>query len=243
VALAEGQLAIAQRNYEAALNPSGSAPTTAEARLAAAEAALSLGVIEAPFAGTITDAFPMAGDLVTAGVTAFQLDDLSQLLVDVQVSEVDINRVQIGQPAVVIFDAAADREYEGRVQSVALAGTIEAGVVNFRVTVELLNADEYVRPSMTAAVNIVVTELADVLLVPNRAVRALDGQRVVYVMRDGQMVPVEVVLGASSETMSEVIGGELVEGDVIVLNPPAVTFDPANPPSGGGRGFLMGGGG
>ena len=125
--------------------------------------------------------------------------------------------------------------------AVALAGNVQSGVVNFRVTVELQDADEFVRPALTAAVNLVVTELEDVLLVPNRAVRVVDGQRVVYVLRDAALLPVEVVLGASSETYSELIDGELQAGDSIVLNPPANAFDFSEPPSGGG--FLIRGGG
>ena len=50
------------------------------------------------------------------------------------------------------------------------------GVVDFTVTVELIDPDEQVKPGMTAAVNIIVSQLSDVLLVPNRAVRFKDGQ-------------------------------------------------------------------
>ena len=241
LALAQGQLAVAERNYGFALQAVDLDFTSAaEARLAAAQATVDLAVIKAPFAGVITDAFPQPGDRVMAGELAMQVDDLSRMLVDVEVSEVDINRVQEGQQAFVSFDAALGREYQGVVTAVAQSGGIQSGVVSFRVTVELENADEFVLPAMTAAVNIVVTELEDVLLVPNRAVRAVDGQRVVYVLRAEALVPVEVILGASSETVSEVIGGELQEGDTIVLNPPANVFDFSEPPNGGG--FLIRGG-
>lgn len=227
VALAQGQLDLAQQAYD---NAVAGLPNSAEARVAAAEAALKLSLIEAPFSGVVTDAFPLPGDQAAAGDLAFRLDDLSKLLVDVEVSEVDINRVEVGQSAVITFDAAPEREYRGEVTGVALAGTIDSGVVNFRVTVELTDPDEFVHPAMTAAVNIVVTELQDVLLVPNRAVRVIDGQRVVYVLRSGQLIPIKVVIGASSELYSELLGGELQESDTIVLNPPSYTFEPGQPP-------------
>ncbi len=238
LSLAQGQLEIAQRDYDDAV---AGLPNSSDARVAAAESALNLSHVEAPFDGIITDAFPMPGDQVTAGIVAFQLDDLSKLLVDVQVSEVDINRVQVGQDAVITFDAAPDKEYHGKVTGVALAGTIDSGVVNFRVTVELTDPDEAVHPSMTAAVNIVVTQLEDVLLIPNRAVRVLDGKRVVYVLRDGTLVPVEVQIGASSDIVSELIGGDLLESDTIVLNPPSYTFEPGQPPPSGIRSLFGGG--
>ena len=82
---------------------------------------------------------------------------------------------------------------------------------------------------MTAAVNTVVENLEDVLLVPNRAVRFVEGQRVVYILVDNQPSPVSVILGVSSDTMSEVLEGELQVGDQIVLNPPQ-EFDRNGPP-------------
>ena len=112
------------------------------------------------------------------------------------------------------------------------AGTVEQGVVNFTVTVELIDADASVKPGMTAAVNIVVEEIQDVLLIQNRAVRLMDGKRIVYVLENGLPVQKDVTLGSSSDTMSAVAGGDLKEGDVIILNPPAAEFGP-----GGGGGF------
>ena len=101
--------------------------------------------------------------------------------------------------------------------------------MNFTVSVELMDADAAIRPGLTAAVNIVVSQIDDVLLIPNRAVRVLDGQRIVYILQDGELKPVEITLGSSSDFYSEVVEGELKEGDLIVLNPPLV-FDHNGPP-------------
>ena len=84
---------------------------------------------------------------------------------------------------------------------------------------------------MTAGVNIVVQELQDVLLVPNRAVRLVEGERVVYILENGQPVKKEIRLGSSSDTMSIVASGDVIEGNQIILNPP-VEFGPGGP--GGG---------
>jgi HlyD family secretion protein len=194
----------------------------AQARVDAAQATLDMARLTAPFAGTVTEAFPLPGDQVSVGTMAFRLDNLSSLLVDVELSEVDINRVAIGQPVTLTFDAILGKEYEGQVTKVAQAGTIVGGVVNFTVTVELIDADEFVKPGMTAAVNIIVREINDAVLVPNRAVRLVDGERVVFVSgENGMPEKTEISLGASSDTMSEVIGGDLQEGDEIILNPTA----------------------
>jgi len=238
LALAQAQLDQARKDYdEVSGGPTSEALAAAQGRVAAAQATLNLARLAAPFAGVVTDAYPHEGDLVSQGVVAFQIDNLDHLLVDVDVSEVDINKLGVSQPAIITFDAAPEKEYHGEVVSVALAGVVKQGAVNFRVTVELKDADEFVRPGMTAGVNIVVTELQDVLLVPNRAVRVEEGQRVVYILREGKMEPVVITLGASSETVSEVLAGDLHEGDMIVLNPPSFTFEPGQPPPGGGQFF------
>jgi HlyD family secretion protein len=137
---------------------------------------------------------------------------------------------------VLSFDAILAREYTGRVTEVSLVGDVVQGIVNFTVTVELLDADELVKPGMTAAVNIVVSELENVLLVPNRAVRVLEGERVVFIQRNGTFESVTVELGATSELYSEVTGGELEAGMNIVLNPPFDLFANFGPPQGGGFG-------
>ncbi len=228
--LAQAQLEDAQKKYnDLKAGPDAVDVTNAKTKIEAAQATLNLAHVTAPFGGMITDVQVKPGDQVNPGSTAFRIDDLSHLLVDVQVSEVDINSVQIGQEANLTFDAIANKNYAGKVTKVALVGNNNQGVVDFTVTVELTNADEQVKPGMTAGVNIVVQKLKNVLLVPNRAVRVVSGNRVVYVLKGGIPQPVNITLGASSDTNSQVAGGDLKEGDPIVLNPP-LTFDQNGPP-------------
>ncbi len=227
LALAEAQLNDARRAYDRVKN--GKDPVqvaAAEARVAAVQATLSQAFIIAPFDGTVTQAGAVVGDQVTAGTVAFRVDDLSHLLVDLQVSEVDINNVALGQTTTLTFDAILGKEYHGEVMEVGQAGDTVQGVVNFVVTVGLTDADQEVKPGMTAAVNIVVEEQQDVLLIPNRAVRLVDSERVVYILLDGQPVKVKVRLGSSSDTQSVLVDGDLKEGDQIILNPPSVNGGP-----------------
>ncbi len=236
-ALLDAELELARANLEEARRawerikdgPDPDDIAAAEARIAAAQATLKLARIEAPFAGTITDVLVLPGDVVNAGTQAFRMADLSQLLVDVEVTEVDINRIAVGQPVELIFDAAPGRSYPGKVVQVGLTGIPQQGVVNFEVTVKLLEWDEAVRPGLTAAVNIIVEQIEDVLLVPNRAVRMREGERVVYVLRDGEPQAVTIELGATSDRYSQVVGGDLREGDQVILNPPS-EFEQNGPP-------------
>lgn len=233
----EYRLDVARANLEKAeqdyarweKGPDPADVANANARIAAAQATMNLVGITAPFTGSITRVLAKVGDQASLGKMAFQIDDLTRLLVDVSVSEVDINRVRVGQEVSLSFDAILDKLYKGQVVEVSRVGSSTQGIVDFIVTVELSDPDEQVKPGMTAAVNIVVNQLKDVLQVPNRAVRLVDGNRVVYILKDDQLVPVEIELGASSDLMSEVLSGDLQLGDLIVLNPPVV-FESNGPP-------------
>ena len=92
---------------------------------------------------------------------------------DIQVTEVDINRIKIGQDATLTFDAIPNKNYKAKVTEVGEVGTAVSGVVNFNVTVEIIESDEDVKPGMTAAVNIIVNQLDNILVVQNRSVRLL----------------------------------------------------------------------
>jgi HlyD family secretion protein len=221
VAIAQANLEAAQRAWERVANgPHPDDIAAAQARVDAAQATIDMAVIEAPFSGTITSSHVQHGDLVTPGTPAFNLTRLSPLFIDVQVSEIDVNRLQSGQDVTLTFDAVPNQTYQGRIDHVSMVGTVMQGVVNYSVTVKLIDIDDSVKPGMTAAVSIIVEQIDDVLLVPNRAVRVRDGQRVVHLLKDGEIEIVAITLGVSSETHSELIDGEIESGDLVVLNPP-----------------------
>ncbi|MBT3241042.1 MAG: efflux RND transporter periplasmic adaptor subunit [Chloroflexi bacterium] len=244
VALYEAQLEDAKLDYDVLLaGPTEGDRVGAQARVDAAQSTLDMAFIEAPFTGTITSSEIKSGDLVSAGTPAFRIDDLSHLLVDVEISEVDINRIQEDQDVVLTFDAILATEYKGNVLEVSKVGNSNQGLVTFKVTIELIDKDDQVKPGMTSGVNIVVSQLENVLLVLNRAVRVEDGSRVVYILDEdeqGGIKTVKVELGVSSDMYSQVLDGELSEGDTVVLNPPTNFFDGASnggPFGGPGGGF------
>jgi HlyD family secretion protein len=230
--LAKAQLDDAKReNQRWANGPDPDEVAALEARIAASEATLALARLEAPISGTVTQVNIKAGDQVSPGTAAIRIDDLSSLLVDVRVSEVDINKITVDQPVNLTFDAILGADYRGVVSDVSPVGQNIQGIVEFVVTVELGDSNGEVKPGMTAGVNVVVNQLDNVVLVPNRAVRVLDGQRVVYVLRNGSLESVTVRLGASSDTMSQVLESDLQSGDTIVLNPPQVFSTTGGPPA------------
>jgi len=227
LALAQAQQADAQREVDRLKNgPDAKDIAAAKAKIAAAQSTINQSKIVAPFNGVITQAESLPGDMVSPGTLAFRVDDTSALLVDLQISEVDINNITVGQPVTVTFDAVQGKTYSGKVSKISQAGDATGSGVNFTVTVELTEIDEMVKPGMTAAVNITIRELSDALLVQNRSVRQVNGKRVVYVLKDNAPVAVEIRLGVASDSSSEVIGGDLKEGDLVILNPPSANGGP-----------------
>lgn len=246
----DANLAVAVANLEAAERYYGKVKDgpdpddirLVEARIAAAQASLDTAFVTAPFDGVITGVEVIEGDLVFPNTVAFRIDDLEHLRVDVGVSEVDINQIQVGQPVILVFDAIQGEEYQGEVIEVSPVGILQQGLVSFQVSIRVKDADGAVRPGLTAAVQIIFRQVEDTLVIPNRAVRWVKGQQVVYLSTAGEtpttadLEIIPVTVGASSDEFTELIEGEIREGDYIVLNPPSVSifdeFEPGHgPPS------------
>ena len=239
--LAKAQDDDARRAWERLANgPSKDDIEVAQAKVDAAESAVKMAMIIAPFNGTVTQVDAKAGDEVNAGIVSFRVDDLTHLLVKVEIPEVDVNRVKVGQRVELTFDAVLGSKYTGTVTEVEPVGTDSQGVVNFTVTIELNDGDGEVRPGMTAAVNIVVSEIKNILIVPNRAVSKRSGTYTVFIMKNNKPTSIPVEIGASSDVETEITKGDLKEGDMVVVNPPSQLFTPGNSsvPGGGMPGFL-----
>jgi HlyD family secretion protein len=249
--LAKANLANAQ-NYLTALT-GGQVPVDAggadllklrQAQLSvqSAKDALDALRITAPFDGTITQAEAVPQAMVSSGTQAFRIDDLSRLVIDVNVVEVDINHVKVGQSAAVTFDAVPNKVYTGKVIKTDLSGTTSQSSVNFVVTVQLTDADPLVRSGMSANVTITTNKVDNALLVPSTSIFTdADNQPYVYLVQNGNLVKVPVTLGAVSDSATQISDGTLKEGDTIVL-----TFATSSSSNGFGLrvgGGLVGGGG
>ncbi len=227
-------MADAQRAYDRLKDgPNAEDIAAAQAQVDALQATIDTAFLISPIAGEVTDMDIKVGDQASPGATAIRIDDMGRMLVDVNLSEVDISRVEPGQEASITLDAVTGKEYSGKVTQVAKVADVVQGVANFKVTIQLTEPDANVLPGMTAAVNIIVDQLDNVLLIPNRAVRMVDGKRVIYVLRNGKSEMVNVTLGLSSDTYSELVSNSLQEGDQIILNPPSTFNFAGGPPRGG----------
>jgi HlyD family secretion protein len=227
LALAKAQLEVAQANWDAVKDgPDQTQIASAQANINSIQTTLDQQYIRAPFAGTITDLAVQPGDLVNMGTYAFQIDDMGSLYVDLQVSEVDINNVNLAQVVDLAFDAVPGKQYTGSVTDISSIGTITSGLANFKVTVKLQDADSQVKPGMTATATVVMDSAQDVLLVPNRAIATLGNDKVVYVLTNGQLNPVVVTVGLVSDTQTQITSGNLQAGDIVVTNPSNISATP-----------------
>lgn len=225
VALQQALLEDAQRAYDRIKDgPDKREIAAAEAKVLAAQTVLDQAKVFATFDGVITGVDAKVGDQVNAGTQAFRVDDLSSLLIDLEVSEIDINSVSLGQAVTVDFDAITSKTYTGEVIDIAIASSPSAdGTAGYKVVVQLEDADEQIKQGMTANIFIQVREAKNTLLIPNQAIRILNGERVVYLLKDeNELVPATIRLGLRSDPYSQVIDGDIQAGDMVVLNPPSL---------------------
>lgn len=171
----------------------------------------------APHGGTITLMGIKQGELA-GGQPAFVLTDLSRYHVEVNVDEIDIGRVAVGQEVTITLDALPDERLAGEIEQIASTAQMETGIASYKVRVRLAPTDAPLRAGMTANVDIITERREDILLVPNRFVRIdrLTGQTFVDKLVGNQIRPVEIQAGLRDETYSEVLAG-LEKGDTIVL--------------------------
>ena len=225
-ALAQAQREHAEKVYQRWKEGRAPEVQVLQAQIQALDALLATSELRAPFAGTVTQVWTPAGTWVQPGMQALRIDDLSRLYVEADIGEFDVALVKEGQDATFTFDGIPYETFHGIVAEVAPVGTLDpqSGLIQFRVRILMKDADERIKPGMSTAVVIYGEPLEDALLVPSRAIRVVEGQPTVYVLRDGMPTPVAVKLGLSSGAYTQILEGDLEAGDLVVLNPPTASF-------------------
>jgi multidrug efflux pump subunit AcrA (membrane-fusion protein) len=159
------------------------------------------------------------GDRVTGSQGLVTIPEVNRMLVEASASEADVHRITPGQTAAIRLEAFPDLRLTGKVTRVGtLARSDERPIDDkrFDVTIEVDFTDAELRPEMTARVDILTSERADVLLIPVNAVFDRQGSPVCHVTTRRGVETRPVQLGASSETHVEVVAG-LQEGERVAL--------------------------
>ncbi len=188
---------------------------TAKAALDSAQNDYNNNIIFAPLSGTIGSVDAKIGENVAAGRAIITLLNKSLLHVESNISESSIAKVEVGQDVDMTLDALSpDRHFSGKIISIDPASTVVSGVINYRV-LSSIPADPNIRPGMSVNMMIVISDKPNVLAVPNRLIRNINGQKVVDVLKNGQAVETEITIGATGDSFTEVTSG-LQIGDQIV---------------------------
>ncbi|MBI3958213.1 MAG: efflux RND transporter periplasmic adaptor subunit [Chloroflexi bacterium] len=181
-----------------------------------AAAALAATRPLAPVDGTILAVNLTVGQRVGSGSSAVTLARRDNLELQVNVAEVDVSKLSLGQPAQITLDALPGENFAGEVISIAPAAESASGVVNYPVTIRLINPDSRVLSGMTS-VAVLVNEAAGAgWLVPATAVRGAGDGTQVLVLRDGAPTPVAVTVGARQGEWVVVDSPELQADDRVV---------------------------
>ncbi len=174
----QAELATARATLERALadaNVARAALADATAALSADETNLRKGSIRSPIDGLVLTRSVDPGNAVAASLQAVTLftvaEDLTRMLLKVNVDEADVGQVREGQSATFTVSAWPDRRYPAKIVRVGFGATTKDNVVTYIAELEVVNADLTLRPGMTATATITATERRDVLLVPNAALR------------------------------------------------------------------------
>ena len=190
--------------------------------------------ITAPISGTIIEKDAKVGDAVKAGDTLCIVYDLSYLEMSINVDELQISSISVGQQVQITADAVPDKTYVGTVTRVSMKGASNGGTTTYPVTIRIDDTDG-LRPGMNANAEIVVAEANNALVVPNAAV--VRGSYVL-VTKDSPsaanadtameapegFVYVPVKTGVSDDDYTQIVSG-IQEGDTIGYDPSSVSSD------------------
>ena len=207
-------------------------------------AKLNLGYtdIVSPVDGTVVSRNVTQGQTVAASFqtpTLFLIaTDLKKMEVDTNASESDIGEVKEAQRATFTVDAYPKRVFEGTVTQVRQSPQTVQNVVTYDAVIGVDNPDLALMPGMTASTQIVVDLRANVLRVPDQALRYVPGgagaggpatrPARVFVLRGGAPVAVPVVVGLDDGNFSEIVAGDCHVGDAVI------TAERSDPASGNG---------
>ena len=194
-------------------------------------ARLNLGFTDiiSPVDGVVVSRSVTAGQTVAASFqtpTLFLIaTDLKKMQVDTNSSEGDMEGIKVGEQATFTVDAYPKQVFKGVVTQIRQSPQTVQNVVTYDVVLGVDNSSLELMPGMTAATQIVADQRADVLRVPNQALRYLPAgvaptpsadpgrQPRVWLLRDGKPAEVHVTPGLSDDNFTEIVSGDLKAGD------------------------------
>ena len=160
---------------KASLNAAKASVAQAIANLEQAKANLDYCTIYSPIDGVVLTRSYDIGQTVQSSFSAPTLftiaEDLSRMQIDTAVAEGDVGRLSEGMKATFAVDAFPGKTFEGKVRQVRNNATTTSGVVTYDAVIDVDNSAHELKPGMTANVTFVLASVADVVKIPNAALR------------------------------------------------------------------------
>lgn len=193
----------------------------AEAAVKSAEDSLADTILKSPADGNILSVAFSPGEIVSSSndSTYFAVvSDVEGLRVTALVSELDVAKVEKGQKVDMEFEAFQGQAFTGKVLSVdPLPVTDSSGIVNYTVNIGIDNAAEKVKDGMTCTVSFILKEKQNVVVIPNTAVKIIEGKQVVETKeKNGEIVTKNIKTGLTDGSNVEVTEG-LKAGEVVIV--------------------------
>lgn len=208
---AKAQVAVAWRNYQKA-----SSVITAPVAGVVSDFSLSPGLT---IVASSSNSSSAEGGGSNSAVSSQKIGSISntnsQYQAVVNLSEVDVVKVNPDQKVTLTLDAFPEKTFTGKVLSIDTTGKISSGVTSYPTTILLDPTTIKVYPNMSVTANIILDSKADVLLVPNSAIQSQDGRTVVRVLNKDQLEFIPVEIGLASESQTEIVSG-ISEGTEVV---------------------------
>jgi len=166
------------------------------------------------------------GSTVHERQTIISLPDTSKMMAEINVHESSVDKVRPGQKAKIIIEAFPDRIFHGEVLKVApmpdpQRGWLSPDLKVYTTEVSIVGSFDFLKPGMSAKVEVLIEQLKDVIIVPVQVVANRGGKKVCYCLTPQGPEEREVATGAFNDTFVQIIDG-LKAGEEVLLNPPRV---------------------
>jgi HlyD family secretion protein len=159
------------------------------------------------------------GDSPWPGQGIINLPDLTDMVVEGTISEIDASKIDSGQEVIVSVDAIPDKKFNGTVlrkSTLAHQKDYNTKINVFDVTVAITDKDEQLKPGTSASCRVVVDRMADVVAVPLESVFEKDGKTVVFLE---SKKPIEVTVGRRSDMEVQIVSGLDGEETICLVDP------------------------
>lgn len=188
----------------------------AQAGVAAARSQLDKAVIRAPYSGMVANQNIQEGEIAAIGTPILTLVNDGSFEIDANVSELDVQKIKIGQEAKISLLENPGEKYLARISEVDPAQTDVNGVSNYHVVLQFASAPSSLRSGMSADISVIAGDKNNVLVVPKSAVFQENNRQFVYVANGNAREKKEVETGIYGADQVEIISG-ISEGDNILV--------------------------